>query len=198
MVDCGRTILSIVLIESLSRTEKRSWLRRSQRNINLTAVPRSTDDQGDRTRNRRSASSSQGPCPVCSNLVSRTSRRCSAGHTFANSPSSKSDSTGVKPSSSNSRTPRNGDDSRDGLTRKQQKQLHVGSADGANSTDTIMIAHVPADGSNATLILIPRDSWVQIPGYGMGKSTLRMATGTATHLAHIRARRIARRPARTS
>ena len=62
-----------------------------------------------------------------------------------------------------------GDDSRDGLTRKQQKQLHVGSADGANSTDTIMIAHVPADGSNATLISIPRDSWVQIPGYGMGK-----------------------------
>ena len=75
----------------------------------------------------------------------------------------------MKPSSSNSRTPRNGDDSRDGLTRKQQKQLHVGSADGANSTDTIMIAHVPADGSNATLISIPRDSWVQIPGYGMGK-----------------------------
>ena len=62
-----------------------------------------------------------------------------------------------------------GDDSRQGLTAQQQKSLHVGNVDGTDSTDTIMIAHVPADGSKATLISIPRDSWVNVPGYGMGK-----------------------------
>ena len=33
----------------------------------------------------------------------------------------------------------------------------------------MMIVHVPADGSKATLISLPRDSYVDIPGYGMNK-----------------------------
>ena len=33
----------------------------------------------------------------------------------------------------------------------------------------MMIVHVPADGSQATLISLPRDSYVNIPGYGMNK-----------------------------
>ena len=36
---------------------------------------------------------------------------------------------------------------------------------GSISTDTMMIVHVPANGSKATLISLPRDSYVDIPGY---------------------------------
>jgi LCP family protein required for cell wall assembly len=36
---------------------------------------------------------------------------------------------------------------------------------GAQRTDAIMIAHVPADRKHVTVTSIPRDSWVTIPGY---------------------------------
>src|SRR5262249_52750028 len=52
-----------------------------------------------------------------------------------------------------------GIDSRAGLTAAQKRYLKVGN-DITTSTDTIMLVHVPADGSKATLISIPRDSWV--------------------------------------
>jgi LCP family protein required for cell wall assembly len=42
----------------------------------------------------------------------------------------------------------------------------VGRDGGSKATDTMMIVHVPADGSKATIISLPRDSWVHIPGYG--------------------------------
>jgi LCP family protein required for cell wall assembly len=35
----------------------------------------------------------------------------------------------------------------------------------AHRSDTIMIAHIPADRDSVQLVSIPRDSWVQIPGY---------------------------------
>ena len=35
----------------------------------------------------------------------------------------------------------------------------------AHRSDTIMIAHIPADRSSVQLVSIPRDSWVPIPGY---------------------------------
>jgi LCP family protein required for cell wall assembly len=54
-------------------------------------------------------------------------------------------------------------DSRDGLSPAEQRKLGVGD-DSTMSTDTIMIIHVPADGSRATMISIPRDSFVDIPG----------------------------------
>ena len=60
-----------------------------------------------------------------------------------------------------------GSDSRKGLTKKQQKQLHTGATEGQR-TDTIMIMHVPLIGT-PTLVSIPRDSWVGIPGYGENK-----------------------------
>jgi cell envelope-related function transcriptional attenuator common domain len=56
-----------------------------------------------------------------------------------------------------------GMDSRAGLSRAEERLLSVGS-DVSLSTDTIMIIHIPADGSKATLISIPRDSYVDIPG----------------------------------
>lgn len=64
-----------------------------------------------------------------------------------------------------------GDDSRQGLTRKQQRQLATGPASsitGARS-DTIMLLHIPSNGQPPVLISVPRDSYVSIPGYGMNK-----------------------------
>lgn len=40
---------------------------------------------------------------------------------------------------------------------------------GAQRTDAIMIAHIPADRSSVTVTSIPRDSWVDVPGYGKNK-----------------------------
>jgi LCP family protein required for cell wall assembly len=40
---------------------------------------------------------------------------------------------------------------------------------GAQRTDTIMILHVDGDRDGASLISIPRDSWVDVPGYGYQK-----------------------------
>jgi len=40
---------------------------------------------------------------------------------------------------------------------------------GAQRTDAIMVLHLPADRSGATIISIPRDSWVDIPGHGKAK-----------------------------
>jgi LCP family protein required for cell wall assembly len=56
-----------------------------------------------------------------------------------------------------------GVDSRNGLSASERRLLSVGN-DNSLSTDTIMIIHVPADGSKATMISIPRDSYVDIPG----------------------------------
>lgn len=61
-----------------------------------------------------------------------------------------------------------GNDDRSNLTKQQIKELKVGSVGGL-LTDTMMIIHVPADGSRATMISFPRDSYVEIPGYGMNK-----------------------------
>jgi LCP family protein required for cell wall assembly len=62
-----------------------------------------------------------------------------------------------------------GNDDRSALTDKQVRELKVGRDGGSLNTDTMMIVHVPADGSQATLISLPRDSYVNIPGYGMNK-----------------------------
>ena len=72
-----------------------------------------------------------------------------------------------------------GDDSRKGLTRKQQHQLATGPASsitGARS-DTILLLHIPSNGQPAVLISIPRDSYVSIPGFGMNKINAAYAFG---------------------
>ena len=61
-----------------------------------------------------------------------------------------------------------GVDLRAGLTAQQQQELHVGH-DVTNNSDTMMLIHVSADRSQVTVISLPRDSWVQIPGHGMNK-----------------------------
>ena len=55
-------------------------------------------------------------------------------------------------------------DTREGLTQQQVQQYHTGN-DVSDSTDSIMVVHVPADGSKATLISVPREVYVDIPGY---------------------------------
>jgi LCP family protein required for cell wall assembly len=61
-----------------------------------------------------------------------------------------------------------GVDTRSGLTRQQQLRLHVGNVAGTN-TDTMMLIHVPADRQSIQVVSLPRDSWVNVPGYGMNK-----------------------------
>ncbi len=51
---------------------------------------------------------------------------------------------------------------------------------GAQRTDAIMIAHVPEDRSGVTVTSIPRDSWVDIPGYGMNKINAAFSFGGTT------------------
>ncbi|GAA1731315.1 LCP family protein [Isoptericola hypogeus] len=40
---------------------------------------------------------------------------------------------------------------------------------GAQRTDAIMLVHLPANRESAQVVSIPRDSWVDIPGYGEAK-----------------------------
>jgi LCP family protein required for cell wall assembly len=62
-----------------------------------------------------------------------------------------------------------GSDSRQGLTRKQEERLSTGVGIGGHRSDTILVLHVPSGGGKPVLISLPRDSWVNIPGYGENK-----------------------------
>ena len=64
-----------------------------------------------------------------------------------------------------------GDDSRAGATKEELAELGTDDNAGEN-TDTMMVLHVPADGSKATIISFPRDSWVNIPGARHGQAEL--------------------------
>jgi LCP family protein required for cell wall assembly len=61
-----------------------------------------------------------------------------------------------------------GSDSRQGLTRKQERRLATGHDIGGHRSDTIMLLHTGGPGQ-PLLISLPRDSWVNIPGYGYNK-----------------------------
>jgi len=62
-----------------------------------------------------------------------------------------------------------GSDSRGGLTPQQENQLALGRDISGGRSDTIMILHIPSNGTRPTLVSIPRDSYVPIPGYGYNK-----------------------------
>jgi LCP family protein required for cell wall assembly len=70
-----------------------------------------------------------------------------------------------------------GDDSRDDLTPAQKKQLLALDDGGSMNTDTMLLMHVPADGSKASFVSFPRDSYVQIPGHGSDKLNAAYAYG---------------------
>jgi LCP family protein required for cell wall assembly len=69
-----------------------------------------------------------------------------------------------------------GSDSRTTLTPEQMSQLHTGGDSGLN-TDTMILVHVPADGSKASFVSFPRDSYVAIPGHGNDKLNSAYAYG---------------------
>ncbi len=62
-----------------------------------------------------------------------------------------------------------GSDSRQGLTTAQERKLATGFDVSGHRSDTIMILHIPSGGGKPILISLPRDSWVDIPGYGDNK-----------------------------
>ena len=67
-----------------------------------------------------------------------------------------------------------GSDSREGLTREQQLEFGTGRGEGRR-TDTIMLLHT---GSGPNLLMsIPRDSLVEVPGYGRVKVNAAYAYG---------------------
>lgn len=68
-----------------------------------------------------------------------------------------------------------GSDSREGLTKAQQKELGTGSVEGQR-TDTMMLLYIPRSGKPA-LISIPRDSYVPIPDNGKNKINTAYAFG---------------------
>ena len=57
-----------------------------------------------------------------------------------------------------------GNDDRSTMTAAESKELHASPDGGSINTDTMMIVHIPANGSKATLISLPRDSYVHIAG----------------------------------
>jgi LCP family protein required for cell wall assembly len=78
-----------------------------------------------------------------------------------------------------------GSDSRQGLSPEQQAELGTGGDIGNGHTDTILLVHIPAVWSNTptTMVSIPRDSYVEIPGHGSDKINAAFALGGAPLLA---------------
>jgi LCP family protein required for cell wall assembly len=56
------------------------------------------------------------------------------------------------------------------IPKELTKLLRVGPASiGGYNTNTLILIHVPADGKKAVAVSIPRDNYVNVPGYGMKK-----------------------------
>lgn len=70
-----------------------------------------------------------------------------------------------------------GSDSRVGLTPEQEAQLATGGDIGSSRTDTIILIHVPSGSGPTTMVSLPRDSYVSIPGYGEEKLNSAFAIG---------------------
>ncbi|WP_284754226.1 LCP family protein [Curtobacterium sp. ME-Dv--P-122a] len=72
-----------------------------------------------------------------------------------------------------------GDDHRpENATPEQMAELSTTSDGGATNTDTMIVLHINADGSQATMISFPRDSYVDIPDVGKGKLNSAFYYGT--------------------
>ena len=70
-----------------------------------------------------------------------------------------------------------GSDSRQGLTRSQERQYATGRDISGHRSDTMMLLHVPANGTRAVLVSLPRDSYVPIPGHGYNKINAAFSLG---------------------
>ncbi|MGV0750196.1 LCP family protein [Mycolicibacter minnesotensis] len=74
-----------------------------------------------------------------------------------------------------------GSDSRADLNEEQQQHLSTGGDVGNGRTDTLLLIHLPGPGSDspATVVSIPRDSYVPVPGYGHEKINAAYTLGGA-------------------
>ncbi|HEX6518781.1 MAG TPA: LCP family protein [Streptosporangiaceae bacterium] len=70
-----------------------------------------------------------------------------------------------------------GSDGRGGLTGPQENAMALGRNITGSRSDTIMLLHMPANGTRPTLVSIPRDSYVNIPGHGYNKINAAYAYG---------------------
>jgi LCP family protein required for cell wall assembly len=73
------------------------------------------------------------------------------------------------------------------LPAAELNALHAGEDTGELDTDTMILIHIPTGGGKATGVSIPRDSWVNIPGYGMGKINSAYGLAKATALRKLKA-----------
>ncbi|MFC4857565.1 LCP family protein [Actinophytocola glycyrrhizae] len=71
-----------------------------------------------------------------------------------------------------------GSDSRAGLTEEEKAKYNTGDPT-SKLTDTIMVAHIPDNDTPATLLSLPRDSRVEVPGHGTKQINAVYATGGA-------------------
>nr|WP_083827055.1 LCP family protein [Corynebacterium nuruki] len=63
-----------------------------------------------------------------------------------------------------------GSDSREGMSEEEGERYSAGDlSEGGSRTDSIIVVHVPGPGAKPTMVSIPRDSYVDVPGYGMDK-----------------------------
>ncbi|MGH3378517.1 MAG: LCP family protein [Actinoallomurus sp.] len=67
-----------------------------------------------------------------------------------------------------------GSDSRDGLSKAQRREYHTGGGVGKR-TDSMMLLHV--GDRDTTLVSLPRDSYLPIPGHGADKLNAAFAAG---------------------
>ncbi|MBE7187986.1 LCP family protein [Jatrophihabitans endophyticus] len=77
-----------------------------------------------------------------------------------------------------------GNDTRNGATRAEQRAMHVGHDDGTVNADTMMVLHLPSNGTPPSLVSFPRDSWVSIPGFGHAKLNAAYPDGYNTAMEH--------------
>jgi LCP family protein required for cell wall assembly len=69
-----------------------------------------------------------------------------------------------------------GSDSREGLSADRRRELATGQAAGRRA-DTMMLLHISRIGGSPTLVSLPRDSYVPIPGRGRNKLNAAYAFG---------------------
>lgn len=72
-----------------------------------------------------------------------------------------------------------GDDHRPaGASAATMQQLGTEDDGGSMNTDTMIVLHIAADGRSASMISMPRDSYVDIPGHGQAKLNAAFAWGS--------------------
>ncbi|MGB3442715.1 MAG: LCP family protein [Actinophytocola sp.] len=72
------------------------------------------------------------------------------------------------------------------LSDEQLAMLSAGVSDGEQNTDTLIMIRIPNDGGPAVGVSMPRDSYVEIPGYGQHKINSAYARAKGDAMAQLR------------